>query len=95
MDQSIEVQIANFLPCVWYYRELGKYFAEHSSPKNPYQDYMDSLVDIKFIKDVDMAISIFDKLGESASLEIRDHMLSVFAKNAKYEVDFTNDAYNI
>lgn len=95
VDQSIEVQVTNFLVCVWYYRELGKYFALHSSPNNSYQDYMDSLIDPKFIKDVDIAISIFDNLGERASLEIRDQMLGAFDNNAKYEVDFTNDAYNL
>ena len=93
VDKPIEVQVANFLPCVWYYRELGKYFAEHPYPDNPYQDYIDSLSDPQYIEDVDTAISIFDDLAEKSSLEVQDQMLYTFAKIAEYEVDFSGEAY--
>ncbi|MCT4635656.1 MAG: hypothetical protein N4A31_05400 [Rickettsiales bacterium] len=95
VDKSIEVQVANFLPCVWYYRELGEYFANHPYPDNPYQDYIDSLNDPKYIKDVYEAIDIFNDLAESSSLEVKEQMLDAFSKNAGYEFDFFNDAYNI
>lgn len=95
VDQPIEVQVANFLPCVWYYRELGQYFADNHYPDNPYQVYIDSLNDPEYIADVDTAISIFNNLAEKASLKIKDQMLDAFAKNAGYEFDFFDDAYNI
>jgi thiaminase/transcriptional activator TenA len=90
---NAEVGVASILPCFWFYREEGKYFAQNSSPDNPYSKWIESYSSDNFSEDTDNIIDIFDDLANNATPEIQSKMLDIFYQSAIHEWHFFDDSY--
>ncbi len=95
VSMPVEILVAALLPCFWYYREIGEYFASHPAKNNPYQEFIDSYASEEYSVIVDELIDIFDDLASKAPQEIRAQMIDAFYKSAIYEWHFYEDTYGM
>lgn len=93
--ENIEVAAAAVLPCFWIYKEVGNFiYKKQSNPANPYKKWIDTYAGEDFALVVNQAISICDKLANSASRELQKAMTEAFLTASKLEFDFWDSAYN-
>ena len=95
VDEPVEASIACLFVCFKYYLELGKYFASHPVPNNPYQNFIDSYSSEQYSETVDELENIFNDLADQTSVIIKNKMVSSFNICAIYEWHFYNDSYAI
>lgn len=90
----VEEAVACLLPCFWVYREVGKAIAAHSTPNNPYSDWINLYSSQAFDQSVETMIHITNTLGLSASKTTQDNMHTAFVQSTQLEWLFWDGAFH-
>ncbi|WP_218813417.1 TenA family protein [Rickettsiella endosymbiont of Dermanyssus gallinae] len=89
----VEEAVASLLPCFWVYQQVGQRALAEKIPNNPYQDWIDLYASPEFNTSVDLAINTLNELGETASAQTKENMLTAFQRATQLEYCFWQGAY--
>jgi len=89
--QSLPVAIASFLPCFWFYYQLGKKGV--ISDNNPYSDWIATYYSREFVSATLAMVEIMEDLGKSQTLAIRGEMGRAFSQSGHFESGFLDAVY--
>ena len=92
--EPIEVAVAAYLPCPWVYHELAVHLKKQTNKSGPFYRWIEKYASKKYQKSIQDARSIFDKLADNASDDVRSRMVEAFVKGVILEYRFWDDAYH-
>lgn len=91
---SLEEAIAAIIPCLWIYRDIGKFISERSTENNPYHSWIQINSSPEQEQSANNAIAMLDEVIENSSFAIKLRVQAAFKTSCIYEWHFWNDAYN-
>jgi len=89
-NSTYAVAVAALLPCFWVYNETGNQIIQNSVAGNPYQKWIDTYSGELYEDYTRSFIDITERLGQTASPEVRSLMQKAFTEGTKYELAFFN-----
>ena len=93
---AVEVEMASVLPCFWVYQRVGEaILAAGCHDNNPYERWIETYADKRFLESTLQAIEICDSLASVATDETRRLMTEAFVMGSKMEYLFWESAYNM
>jgi len=93
--KSYEEALAALLPCFWLYNEVAISIRENAASNNPYQKWIDTYSGVEFDQTTERLKEITNQLGQEAEEKLRKRMKQQFARSARYEWLFWNNAYQL
>lgn len=84
---------AAILPCFWLYHDVGTAIAQHETPGNFYQAWIDNYSDENFAAATDRMKAIVDQAASKAGEGERAAMAKAFRRCAQHEWLFWDAAY--
>src|SRR5439155_25213708 len=93
--EPYEVLLGALLPCFWIYAEVGRDIHARTTPKNPYQAWIDNYAGEEFHAAVRAVIDATDEAAERASEALRERMHIAFTRATQLEWIFWDAAYRL
>ncbi len=81
------------MPCFWVYREVANHMTNIVDENSIYLPWVQSYSSEQFSNDVDVVISIFDKISENSKPDIQNEILNAFSESVFLELKFFDDSY--
>lgn len=92
---SISVALAAFLPCFWYYWQVGKQILAEAGDNNPYQPWIETYSGDEFQQQVEILLAHIDNLAADQGRAERQLMRDAFITSSLLELAFWDSAYLI
>ena len=93
--ESFEVAVAGLLPCFWIYKKVGDYIYANQTKPNAYQNWIDAYAGEEFAASVEKALSICNRIAETASPATRQKMKDAYITASRLEYVFWDSAYKL
>ncbi|MBN1956864.1 MAG: TenA family protein [Desulfuromonadales bacterium] len=89
------VALAAFLPCFWFYWQVGEQILAEAAENNPYQPWIDTYSGDDFQRQVETLLAHVDNLACDQGIAERQLMRDAFITSSLLELAFWDSAYLI